>query len=563
MCAGDKPFEPDPGGPLPIPSVATASELLAFYFDVCIATYRFLHRPTVAAWLDRLQSNKAQGLPLAHGLGEMKAAVVLTILAIGIFHRAMSRGRQDPVHEEFLSLNHSDRLFSEAARLVDTAKGFPNLVSVQARLIQVLYLLHSSRMNQAWYAFGNVFQTIAVLGLHRRTNRARTLASKAATRDYIQSQCQKRTFWSTYILDIYLGVIFGRPRHYHDEDIDQDLPDAVNDEDMTAQGPAARKGHKDCAIEVLICHAKIARIVANISRRIYRDGKARMESLAQRAGDLVGDLARWKSELPPFLGSVNPTSLVPPYRRQATSMKLAYCHAMMHANRPFLLRRMEADRGHSDLVQRRIVDCMAAAREVLEMVDDMASDGTLFHAFWWTHYVAFCSLAIVYVWQIQRNGAGNDNNNETTGGTALAPDLDGLFDLAERCQHHLAEATASNSPSRRYSIILEELRQEAMSYTARGPRQVYAEQTDVKGRDVESGGPHEEGSRLDHHHHDSAPFSMEASQVNGGYLPAHVWDNWQTTDWLDMDSLALGTFSGFELSPQSWFPEQPSNGLFF
>lgn len=38
--------------------------------------------------------------------------------------------------------------------------------------------------------------------------------------------------------------------------------------------------------------------------------------------------------------------------------------------------------------------------------------------------------------------------------------MQALFSLAETCQQHLAEATRRNCPSRRYSIILEELRQE-------------------------------------------------------------------------------------------------------
>lgn len=38
--------------------------------------------------------------------------------------------------------------------------------------------------------------------------------------------------------------------------------------------------------------------------------------------------------------------------------------------------------------------------------------------------------------------------------------MQSLFSLAETCQQHLAVATRRNCPSRRYSIILEELRQE-------------------------------------------------------------------------------------------------------
>lgn len=256
MCAGDKPFDIDPGGTLPIPDRASASELVSFYFDVCIATYRFLHRPSVEAWLGQLQHNVDHTLPLSHELGDMKAAMVLTILAIAIFHRGKSRGGLSS-DEELLATRRSDRLFMAACRLTETATGYPTLDSVQARLIQVLYLLHSSRMNQTWYVFGTVMQTIAALGLHRRTNRTRgrPVTNKDTPRDYVTSQCRKRTFWVAYILDIYLGVIFGRPRHYHDQDVDQELPDSVNDEDMTYEGPKPHK-NKDCSVDSLIFHAK-------------------------------------------------------------------------------------------------------------------------------------------------------------------------------------------------------------------------------------------------------------------------------------------------------------------
>jgi hypothetical protein len=55
---------------------------------------------------------------------------------------------------------------------------------------------------------------------------------------------------------MYLSVVFGRPRHYHDEDIDQDFPDCVNDEDMTPDAPSNAEPREDCHVEALIFHAK-------------------------------------------------------------------------------------------------------------------------------------------------------------------------------------------------------------------------------------------------------------------------------------------------------------------
>lgn len=57
-------------------------------------------------------------------------------------------------------------------------------------------------------------------------------------------------------------------RHYHDEDIDQDFPTAVNDEDMTSTGPKTTSTD-DCHIESLVYHARLAQIAEKISREVY------------------------------------------------------------------------------------------------------------------------------------------------------------------------------------------------------------------------------------------------------------------------------------------------------
>ncbi|KAF2253741.1 hypothetical protein BU26DRAFT_393568, partial [Trematosphaeria pertusa] len=451
--AGDNPFH-DQGKPQ-IPLLPRARELLALYFDVCIATYRMLHRPTVEEWLvtvvrnDRSNNEK----PLWDSLSRPKAAIVLSALAIASFHEEKSKVSTaetthfSPVNAE-PSLQLSDGLFCEAARLTDAETGFPKLESAQARLVQVLYLLMSSRMSQAWYTFGHALQIISALGLHRREDRRRP----SYRRDYIEEQCRKRTFWVAYTLDKYLGVIFGRPRHYHDDDIDQGFPDPVNDEDMTLDGSLDR-GTDDCHIESLIFHAKLAQIAEKISREVYSTKAVPDDERIAASHRLGSELQQWKASLPAFLGVINPSSLIPSLRRQATALRLSYCHAVMLAHRPFLLKRWTRDRHEiRQMARENTNECVAAAQSVLESVDRMAHEGRLFHAFWWTHYVCFCALVVVYVWAVQKSNDYYDGaeHNHTK-----------LFDQAERCLNHLAQATATNSPSRRYSIILQELRAEA------------------------------------------------------------------------------------------------------
>lgn len=553
MLAGDKPLpqchphEPDR---IALPRREKTQELLSLYFDVCIATYRFLHRGTTRSWLGSLEWNLRSGKPAWASLGKPRAAIVLTVLAIASIHQEKSGCAQSP-------RVCADELFGMASRLTDTETGFPSLESAQARLIQVLYLLTTSRMNRAWYTFGNVVQIIAALGLHRRPKRERGLGG-GGEGDYIRAQCSVRTFWAAYILDQHLGVIFGRPRHYHDEDIDQEFPASVNDELMTAQGPIERSEDdygdvgSDCLIDALIFHAKyvftslpslsfaafvhkltpprIAQIIGQVSKEVYTIKATSEQDRVSAAHRLGKRLHAWRASLPPHLGSIRPSSLIPSLRRQATVLRLAYSHAVMHANRLFLLGNLGASS------EPQVAECISAARVVFETVDGLAREGPLFHAFWWTHYVTFCALLVTYVWEIQQARRG--------GALGVEGDHGRLLELASRCHRHLANATATNSPSRKYAVILEEFRREATGRVSRhaSPPHRSGEQT-ARPSAAPSDASHMNGW-------DAA----QLAPVDGmGYAPGYdagmaddgmpsfqlgpnLLDEWQTTDWLDLDS---------------------------
>jgi hypothetical protein len=212
----------------------------------------------------------------------------------------------------------------------------------------------------------------------------------------------------------------------------------------------------------------------------------------------------------------------------------------MLAHRPFLLnsttRNNEEMRG---LAKESTTECIAAARTVLEAVDRMALEGRLFHSFWWTHYICFCALVVVYVWAIQESG------NDTT-----LNERRNVLDHAERCLQHLAQATASNSPSRKYSIILQELRAEAKRKTVKSA-QVFSAST-ATNTSVHPDGISTSSSSTVHGipsatglvHADAAVplwHPLLSSPIDYSTPPGLVnfLDDWQTTDWLDLDSSAF------------------------
>jgi hypothetical protein len=131
---------------------------------------------------------------------------------------------------------------------------------------------------------------------------------------------------------------------------------------------------------------------------------------------------------------------------------------MIHATRAFLLN------DFTDLSRRppvphpeiasHVQKCIAAAEDAMTLVDSLVKQGIMIQSFWFTHYVCFCAIIVVYIYTIQQH--------RQSSGSAIADSrrTSYLFTLAETCQQHLAEATRKNCPSRRYGIILEELRRE-------------------------------------------------------------------------------------------------------
>lgn len=545
-AAGDKPLVSmphdgsNPGYPLShtdLPAGANAVELMDLAFDVCISTYKPLHRPTVEIWYRIATTNLASGYAMSQGLGHAEVSILLSIFAIATFHRQKSRGYADDIS----SLSESDTYFRRSLSFTESETGVATLESAQARILQTFYLLMTCRQNQAWYVFGSLLQIISALGMHRRDWKRST----GPQPDYIHSQCRKRLFWSAYILDRNLGVVMGRPRHFHDDDIDQDLPDCVNDSEMSPAGRLSSECSEDCHMDGFVCNIKLARIVGRISHDLYPIKPLSETSRIEATRSLGKELEGWQSSLPPFLSTVRPSSLVRSFRRQCIALRLAYDHAVMHLYRPFLLtRRNRKPSSDSDVAEAFRIEsiqlCIAAAQDALRTIDAFASDGPLFHAFWWTHYVAFCALTIVYVWNTQQP------SNDLKG-----IDRSKLMMMAEQCQIHLAQATASNSPSRRYSIILEELRSESRKESSFDEQQAAQmihpdPATRMEAQNLHVGGV--TGSpainsavSLPYHspHLAQTPVSVNSSLA--AETTRNPFTNWQTSDWLEIDASVSGS----------------------
>ncbi|KAM0714254.1 hypothetical protein Q7P37_010041 [Cladosporium fusiforme] len=444
FSVGDRQFPDVVTSPLELPDEMESRILVNRYFDFAMATYRFLHQPTTMNWLLQLNEDVTKGLDT---LPSIQKAILLLVFATGILynvddsHTVLPEGSVGPEGLRLIG----ERYYQAAQLIISRETGPLQLESIQARLASTLYLLNTSRLNQAWYMFGTTYQLVIALGLHRKGS------GHGLQKDYVLSECRKRSFWTTYTLDGYFSVMLGRPPFLHDEFVDQAFPEPLNDQDITPNVISRKSKGIDCLITASIVHAKLARVVRRASKDQYLLHQVSEERQIQTAAQLNGEIAKWQEDLPIFLsGAINPASLIPVFRRQVTVLRMACAHAVMLVNRPLILSRTARPKD----VQPHVEECLSAAKQMLDLVLDFVADNHMFQGFWKTQYVTFNALSIVYVWIIQRKIGRLAN-------VASQYEEAELFNIAEAAQTPLAKATQSNAPNLRYTIILGELQREA------------------------------------------------------------------------------------------------------
>lgn len=465
---GDRHAPQIPESQMQWPSRAAVDWLVQRYFDFASPTYRVLHQGTAKEWVSMVFGQDVR-TPPGHTarLSPAGKAIVLMMCAISSSFSAYQEMPAEHVPENVPRGQQSETYYQMADRLLSQEQGSPSLESVQARFLTVLYLLGTSRMNRAWFNFGPTVQLLMALGLHRRQTHSRALNSSSSAE--VAIECSKRVLWCSFTLDQYLSLILGRPRLLREEDIDQDYPTLVNDDQIDTHEPRSHL-QRNCLMDAPVCHAKLSRILAKASQDLYSIQPFEKEQEVMVIGNLVERIKHWHSDLPPILGDwVCPSSLISIFQRQVTVIRLARFHAMMFVTRPLLLRDYSHETDVSENSARiHLRSCISNARDTLELVLELVKDNLLYPAFWYTQYIAFNALSIVYIYLIHtKRGriphtwltASNDSELPTT-------DQSSLYKLAEETQYHLGQATERNALAWRYNIVLEALRSEVTGHVS-------------------------------------------------------------------------------------------------
>ncbi|KAL1838766.1 hypothetical protein VTJ49DRAFT_2228 [Mycothermus thermophilus] len=431
-------------------------------------TFHFIHRLTAKAWLDTVYRNWSAQQPLETGISHAKATVALMTMALGsmFYHESVLPTREELSWKWLWTISNGDQIFRMTIRLTDNEPGPPVLESVQARLLQAMYLLSTCRISHACYVFGNAVSMLTAIGLHRQRGRNRGLGPEIVlSPEYAKVECEKRTFWSAFIIDRQLSMIMGRPPYFTSDTVSQVLPDPINDEDMGRAGPF-RPHKEDCYVEALVEQVKLIKIIEKIQTQVYTlDDKSEDDRLA-RAVQLGEALEECKQGWPFLMSKVKPSMLQIGYRRQHTMLRLAYWHAQILAYRPFLTAPYPNDPETRRTADMAIYTCLEAARAALSTSLRLArvqaeSDNSHFHTLLYLHHITFVAAAAVYVAPHIRERQKLLGGDQPSLFRHSDESMAYLYALAQDATKALVQGTNSYSPARLWAVILKELRQEA------------------------------------------------------------------------------------------------------
>ncbi|KAM5386529.1 hypothetical protein ACJZ2D_000492 [Fusarium nematophilum] len=450
---GDRPLPGHDSSFAILPPKHLAESMLKRYFNFAATTHRFLHRPSIETWLEELY--ETNGAMLYQETARSRTALLFMVFA----HSNNYRNRLTTEAKDWISESSetSARFFAVADHQLSMEKGEIRLAHVQARLAQCFYLLAQSRLNHCWTLFGITAQLAMALGIHRKS---RVDVKTSSRVDHIDLECRKRTFWCAYNLNTYLSAALGRPMTFHDEDIDQELPLCVDDEQLRF-GPAPQPVVLGPSLtSATVAQIKLSRILAAILRALYGINTRSTEEHFTLARKFTHDLAEWRQHISYLLDTDGSSAIfVKLVLRQRDVLKLAYWHAQILVHRPFLLKSFtslanygvngELLSSRREEMQQNIKICIDAATQIIEHIDRIHAAGEFYSTLFFIPYYGFSAVVILYVYAIQQRAELPDTYTR-------------YFRLASKCHAQIESIAIKGSLMQRYGVVLQELRLEVL-----------------------------------------------------------------------------------------------------
>ena len=337
-----------------------------------------------------------------------------------------------------------------------------DLTSLQTMLFMILFLQCSARLSTCYSYIGIVLRSAIRMGLHR---------SVSNTFNPIEMELRKRIWWIIRKLDTYVGALLGLPQMLSNDDIDQEMPEEIDDEYITKEGILSMPPGRLSVNVALNAHTRLVDILAKTVKYIYPiketvhvHGKGSHSYMVSHAKirEIEADLQMWMNNLPEefkpgdraspeFLRQYNLfeniCSCADSLYRIRQLLRMAYAHCEMFLYRPFL--HYVSQTFQAKNIDKRSYACAAAcisvSRNIVHLSTEMKKQGLLIGSYWFYMYTTFFSIIslVFFVLENPRSPMSESILEDAYEGKNTLAELAAKSHAADRCSKVLAVRATS------------------------------------------------------------------------------------------------------------------------
>ncbi|CEP62134.1 Asg1p LALA0_S04e08614g [Lachancea lanzarotensis] len=374
-----------------LPPKSVALHFIHVTWEQCCVLFRFYHRPSFIATLDKLYETD----PHEYSHEQMHfLPLCYSVMAVGaLFSKSAQKSSTGTSENSTSSPNQfmqdeGYKYFIAARNLIDITNA-RDLYSIQAILMLFIFLQCSARLSTCYTYIGAAMRNALREGMHRNLN--------AQTQDYnpIEIEMRKRLFYTIYKMDVYVNTMLGLPRSVSQRDFDQAFPAELADENITETGlHFDQQGDILSSSGIANHHTKLIMILDNIVAELYPVKKTNNLISHDVVTQLEIKLRQWLDNLPPEL-TPGVNDVPAKYERANQLLHLSFLQVQIILYRPFIhyLSAIPSSKTVDSLSIQRARNCVSVARTVVKLAKKMMEKKTLTGSYWFSIYTIFFSVA--------------------------------------------------------------------------------------------------------------------------------------------------------------------------
>ncbi|KAJ6002758.1 hypothetical protein N7451_005305 [Penicillium sp. IBT 35674x] len=235
-----------------------------------------------------------------------------------------------------------DFLGARVKSLLELELDNPCVATVQALVIMSHHEIGNGNDTRGWLFSGMAMRLSFDLALHLDM-------SEYVSKGDITSagaEIRRTVFWAAYTVDHQLGFHLGRPSRTSMEDVTVRKPEAqVGQSGQYRWAPYEMQGSENSTAGLLDCTEAVSQqmvslceLMAPCGYILYGTSRISKQVLQDLNANIVAELRRWKSNLPPFL-QINLDDYTTPYLPHVLLLHMQYHQNIIYAHRPWMSRK--------------------------------------------------------------------------------------------------------------------------------------------------------------------------------------------------------------------------------